>query len=1425
MHTTDPQQRALRLAEIEEILSREAAPEDRDLLVSFGRAFLAEYPDRMMLGLTPGVVASRVADHFRFFVKEMPPAHQLYKGLPGIHVVARDADDSVMDRTLHGKVLPHETTIVETHTIDAPFIFESLKNYFRKSGIRVFSAIHPILSVRRQWERVVAIGGPKEEGNRELLCHFRIERIDSKERLRRIEHEIHSVLKCVFLAVEDFKQMKKGVLDLAPRLKGRRSDAMVPAAQEFLRWLMDDNYILLGSAHYRIGPDGAPDLVHETAAGVFTDPDLLPVVFPGLLDELEPHLVPAADDERVVEVDYCNHAQAIYHLEPIDDVVIREWNKDGTLAGATLLLGRLAMGAFTEKSADIPLLKGKHDWLLENSGAAPNSYAYREIRALFNRFPKRELFYADQAVLKEVFDRIIHMSGDEEVAVHVRRARGYDALVVAFARSRYSFRVERELTGELAAHYGPISFHTSADCGAASVMLFYFESARLERPLDEADVRERVEAHVTTWEDQVASELVKAFGEREGRRLLARYVTDETRSGLYREATPASQVPEDLARLEQLESQLELRVLPRTAETATLKLYSVRPLGLTETLRTLTNLGLTATEEMRIPLTLPDGRKGFLYRFELEAPPQRIAAMAADGERFAAALRALDEQRATDDAMNSLVLDAGLGWRDVEALRTYRNHLLQIRPAYNAETVSGVFSRNAAAAGALFALFAARFDPKLPGDRAAAIEAAAANVRKALEAVSSLAEDEVLRGVKNLMQCTLRTNFYQRPERPVISIKVDSRNVEGMVSPRPMFEIYVHSRLLEGIHLRGGKVARGGLRWSDRHDDFRTEILGLMKTQMVKNAIIVPVGSKGGFVLKGDVPARPALDAYLIDRYREFISGLLDVTDNIVNGAVLHPPDVVRHDGDDPYLVVAADKGTAHLSDTANSVSAQYGFWLGDAFASGGSAGYDHKKMGITARGAWECVKHLFHNQGQDIQKETFTAVGIGDMSGDVFGNGMLLSPVMKLLAAFNHMHIFVDPEPDVAKSYAERQRMFDLPRSTWRDYDASLISAGGGIFDRSAKSIPVSPQMKKLLELESDTVSGEELVKKILTARVDLFYNGGIGTYVRSSAETDAQVGDRANDRIRITGKELRCRAVGEGGNLGFTQRGRIEFAVAGGAINTDALDNSGGVDTSDHEVNIKILLDPLVRQGIIKGKDERNRILAEMTDEVGGLVLADNANQARAITLDALRSARRYEDHVARIEEMLAAGILSRKDDAIPTREELLALPSRDRGLPRPLLAVLLGITKMWAFDQILESKLPESELCAPYLDAYFPRLLRERFREHFTSHPLRREIVGTTLVNELVNNAGILFVPETMAAAKASFADVVAAYVEADRAGARDLRERILAAGRPAGDTHPALVELQDALADVVRQKLTGGSADAAKAIAKLGKKLGF
>jgi glutamate dehydrogenase len=743
----------------------------------------------------------------------------------------------------------------------------------------------------------------------------------------------------------------------------------------------------------------------------------------------------------------------------------------------------------------------------------------------------------------------------------------------------------------------------------------------------------------------------------------------------------------------------------------------------------------------------------------------------------------------------------------VEVLRTLRNHLVQVRPNYNADTINGVLVRNSGVARAMFEEFGAKFDPRLHGDRKAAVNEANERFRHALDSVASLVDDEILRALENLVGAAVRTNFYQHPERPVISVKVDSSRVDGMVSPRPMFEIYVHSRRLEGIHLRGGKVARGGIRWSDRHDDFRTEILGLMKTQMVKNSVIVPVGSKGGFVLKGTLPPRPALDGYLVDRYRQFISGLLDVTDNLVDGAVAHPPDVVRHDEDDPYLVVAADKGTAHLSDTANQVSAQYGFWLGDAFASGGSVGYDHKKEGITARGAWECVKHHFRNLGVDVQAQPFTMAGVGDMSGDVFGNGALLSRTTRLVAAFDHRHIFIDPSPDPERSFVERERMFALPRSSWRDYDASLISRGGGVYERTAKSIKVSAEARALLDIDKAEVSGEEMIRRILTARVDLLYNGGIGTYVKASAEDDAAVGDRTNDRVRVDARDVRARVVAEGGNLGLTQRARVEYWAGGGLINTDAVDNSGGVDMSDHEVNLKILLDLLVRSGVIKSRQERNRLLAEMTDEVSNLVLVDNAQQARAITLDGLRSAARYEEHVSLLEDLVKAGIVSRKDDALPKREELLASPARDRGLPRPVLAVLLGHTKNWAFKALLATPVVDSATARPFLDAYFPKRLREGYAKHFEAHPLRREIIATCVVNHLINHAGVGFLHRAMAATGAEVGPVVEAYLEADREkGGASARAAAFGAGLPVREEHARLLEIEEGIAQAVSARLS-------------------
>jgi glutamate dehydrogenase len=1366
----------------------------------------------MALALQPAALAARIQAYFQFIARIMPPAHQLYRGLPGLHVRVRNPTEAETDATgsTHGG--HYEVTIVDTHTPDAPFIFESLKNFFQNEGLRVFSAVHPIFSVRRQWERIVWIGGPHEDGSKELFCQFRIERVESRERLRRIEHQIYSLLKSVFLAVDDYEAMRRTIRELKGRVRDRGGDPEGAAGpQAFLDWLLEENYVIMGIVRFTRAANGfQPD--HDTALGAFREPELLPVVFPGLMEAERHHLQLAPDDDRIIDIDYRNNAGAIHHLDPVDDIVVREWGPDRQLAAATLLLGRLAKGAFTAKAELVPLLKQKLEWLLANSGAMVNSHTYRETRAIFNHFPKRELFYADVRSLKDIIDRMVFMSSDDEIAVMVRRADTYHALCIAFSDVRYSNRVEQELRGALASAFGPVTFHTWADAGATALLLFYFSNEGLEHPIDPGRVRAITANVISTWEDQVAAALEQTFGAAEGRRLFNRYVRQESRSGLYRELTKPAEVPDDLRCFEALEGRLELGVRGDTAETLTLKIFSPRPMGLSETLRTLQNLGLSVDEEVNIALVLPDSRRAWLERLRVSADAPVVAAIHSNPDSLREALRALQEERATDDALNALILEEGLDWRDVEVLRTLRNHLLQLRPNYNSETVTAVLLRNHRVVGALFRAFEAKFDPGLTEDRGAAMSRADETLRSALRSVGNLFDDEILHGIENLITAAVRTNFYQRPERPVIAIKVDGAKVQAMVSPRPLFEIYVHSRTLEGIHLRGGKIARGGIRWSDRHDDFRTEILGLMKTQMVKNSIIVPVGSKGGFVLKGTVPPRPALDAHLVDKYREFVSGLLDVTDNLVDGKVVHPPEVVRHDEPDPYLVVAADKGTAHLSDTANRVSAQYGFWLGDAFASGGSNGYDHKREGITARGTWECVRHHFRNLGTDVQSQPFTMVGIGDMSGDVFGNGALRSRTTRLVAAFNHVHIFLDPNPDPAISFGERERLFHLPRSTWRDYNASLISPGGGVFDRTAKAVPLSAEVRQLLDLPNEAASGEEVIRAILRARVDLLYNGGIGTYVKASTEDDAAVGDRANDRVRVDGCELRARVVAEGGNLGFTQPGRLEYWNHGGLLNTDAVDNSGGVDMSDHEVNIKILLDLLVRNGIVKGRAERNRLLSAMTDEVSELVLADNANQALALTLDGLRSARDYRAFVGLVEELVVTGVMSRADDAVPPREDLLASPARARGLPRPLLCVMLGHVKNWAAARVMRSPLPDAEIAQPFLVSYFPTQMRQTYRQHFHLHPLRREIVATGVVNHVINRAGVSFLYRMINLSAREVGDVFDAYLRAERdARAEEARAHVQAAGLPVAQEHEQLVQIEDALEKATGQLLQNEHVD--------------
>jgi glutamate dehydrogenase len=773
-----------------------------------------------------------------------------------------------------------------------------------------------------------------------------------------------------------------------------------------------------------------------------------------------------------------------------------------------------------------------------------------------------------------------------------------------------------------------------------------------------------------------------------------------------------------------------------------------------------------------------------LHDFDLRAPiaddaePQEVARLFEDG--FA---RVFDGGIENDD-FNRLVLRAGLPAQEVVILRAYARYCKQIGFALSQATIEATLAAQPHIARMLVQLFKLRFSPTERDDAGAASQVNAIGL--ALEKVSNLSEDRVLRQLLGLVQATLRTNYWRTgsghagsagPRRSFVAFKFDCAKVPGLPEPKPLFEIFVYSPRFEGVHLRGGKVARGGLRWSDRPEDFRTEVLGLVKAQMVKNTVIVPVGSKGGFVLKKAPPASDR-DAFMkegVACYQDYLRGLLDLTDNLVGGKVVPPPLVVRHDADDPYLVVAADKGTATFSDYANAVSAEYGHWLGDAFASGGSVGYDHKAMGITAKGAWESVKRCFRERGVDIQTTPFTVAGIGDMSGDVFGNGMLLSRHIKLVAAFDHRHVFLDPNPDPATSFAERERMFKLPRSSWADYDAKLISAGGGVWSRNEKSVPLSPQARQVLGIDAQTdragLTPTELITAILKAPVDLLYNGGIGTYVKASTETHADVGDRANDAVRVNGRDLRCKVVGEGGNLGFTQRGRIEAALfanpgAGGGVslNTDAIDNSAGVDTSDHEVNIKILLGLAIADGEMTTK-QRNTLLAQMTDEVAALVLRDNYFQTQCLSITHRLGPRLLDQEARFIRFLEKNGRLNRALEFLPSDDEIAerkALGGERGRLTTPERAVLLAYCKMWLFDELLNSDLPEDEWVGTALARYFPTTLRDKMAAYIPRHPLKREIVATHVVNSMVNRVGATFTHRITEMTGAKAAQVVRAYL---------------------------------------------------------------
>ncbi len=1078
-----------------------------------------------------------------------------------------------------------------------------------------------------------------------------------------------------------------------------------------------------------------------------------------------------------------NTRATVHRPVHLDYVGVKSFGADGEVCGERRFLGLFSSAAYTESVTRIPILRQKAREVVDQVGFDPMSHAGKALMDVLETYPRDELFQTPVEELVPIASQVMYTRERRQLRLFVRRDV-YDrflSCLVYLPRDRYNTAVRERIAEILKERLHGATIEYTAHVGESFAARLHF----VVRPhtgeeigeVDVADLERRCAEAARSWRDDFTSAVIAEFGEEKGSRLARSYC--DCFPEAYKEDFPARTGSVDLGRLEDIEGDegialsLYERMDARPGEVR-LKIYRIGPqLSLSQVLPILSTLGVEVVDERPYGLeNLP--RQSWIYDFGLRYPrelPDNAR------ELFQDTVMAVWDGGNESDGFNGLVLAAGLTWRQATLLRAYAKYMRQGGTPFAQDYIEGALQGNVETTRYLVKLFEARFHPGRNGDLAADSESRVAacadledRIQRALDKVTSLDQDRILRSYLTAIKATLRTNFFQTDEhgRPhdQLSLKLEPSLIPDLPEPRPKFEIFVYSPRVEGVHLRFGAVARGGLRWSDRRDDFRTEVLGLVKAQMVKNTVIVPVGAKGGFFCKQLPPVDPAQpsdrDAWLAEGiacYKTFISGLLDVTDNIVEGAVVPPRQVVRHDDDDPYLVVAADKGTATFSDIANQVSADYGYWLGDAFASGGSVGYDHKVMGITAKGAWLSVRRHFREMGVDTQSEDFTCVGVGDMSGDVFGNGMLCSEHIRLVAAFDHRDIFIDPDPDAANSYAERRRLFDLPRSSWQDYDSSLISKGGGVWSRKAKSIPVSKQAARALGVEPGSMTPAELMRAILLAPVDLLWNGGIGTYVKSSAESHADAGDKANDALRVDGRELRVRCVGEGGNLGFTQRGRVEYALGGGRINTDFIDNSAGVDTSDHEVNIKILLDRVVRAGDLTGK-QRGALLASMTDEVAELVLVDNYQQNLALANSLAQAPSLLHVHEDWIRTLEREGLLNRDLEALPTRREVAARIERKEGLTAPELSVLLAYTKIVLSDVLLASDLADDPFLRGDLYSYFPSKMRQGYRTQMDEHQLRRQIIVTQIVNQLVNGAGISFYHRLSGETSASAAELTRA-----------------------------------------------------------------
>lgn len=1272
-----------------------------------------------------------------------------------------------------------------THTFvavlheDMPFLVDSVRIELNRRGLTVHAIQNAVFAVGRDSQhQLKALASPKDENApeaRESLIVIEVDRHTDPESLSRIESRLHDVLRDVRTAVGDFDEMCGQITAAIQELEKNCPPQIDPDDHEeaiaFLEWLLKDNFTFLGYDEYLLeGNELQRD--SNSVLGVFR------LDQPRYRERIRTEEGIDENEDYVLVPQLLSFAKSAHHSRvhrPTypDYITVDRYDDDGNVIGERRFFGLFTSTVYNESPRNIPLLRRKLKAVMDIAGFNPHGHNGKQLLQVLEVYPRDDLFQISTESLASTALGILNIRERRQVRLFIRAdvsGKFYSCLVFV-PRDVFSTdlrqRIQGMLCDELDAHFGDFNTYLSESVLARIQLILRFNGDTPSQ-YDLKRLESKVARLARSWRDDLQAAMVEGFGEERANHLIDQF--HEAFSASYREDFNARTAVFDVQHLLNLDNGEDLslslyRPLEEQAGGMNLKLFHRESqIPLSDVLPMMENLGLRVIGERPYDINAPQQRY-WIHDFELEHSREGVN-LSEMRDTFSEAFKRIWAGEADNDAFNRLIIGAGLDWREVAMLRGYARYLKQIRFGMSQDYIAATLVNYPTITQGLVELFRLRFDPE---HQHSTTDDCVARLNEHLEGVASLNDDQLLRRFMELIQATLRTNYYQKTGgggfKDYIAYKLEPSKVTGMPKPRPAFEIFVCSPRVEGVHLRGGKVARGGLRWSDRLEDFRTEVLGLVKAQQVKNAVIVPVGAKGGFVCKRmpENADRETQQKEGIACYQIFIRALLDVTDNLVGGEVVPPQNVVRHDEDDTYLVVAADKGTATFSDIANEISVEYGHWLGDAFASGGANGYDHKKMAITARGAWESVKRHFKNLDVNTQQDLFTVVGIGDMAGDVFGNGMLLSDKIQLVGAFNHLHIFVDPNPDADAAFAERKRLFNLPRSSWEDYSAELISKGGGVFSRSAKSIVITPEMQQAFGIEETRLSPNDLIRAMLKAKVDLIWNGGIGTYVKSSEETDADVGDKANDALRINGAELNCRVVGEGGNLGFTQRGRMEAAANGVRVYTDFIDNAGGVNCSDHEVNIKILIDEVVKRGDMTDK-QRNQLLAEMTEEVADLVILDNYRQTQALDLSEILSHHGMGPYRRFISELESAGQIDRELEFLPADDVLKERASSGQGMRLPELSVLISYAKSTLKGDLINSDVPDDLYIHRHLERLFPAVLTERYKDEMYEHRLKREIVATQVANDLVDHMGIVFVRRLMDSTGAGRADIARAYIVA-------------------------------------------------------------